>query len=152
MQMFDLLSNAMNPNKIPCNETAPSTANSTPAKQQDIDTIPDLLDVKHNLPNFNLDPIDNFDTIDDNLLAELVHGNSLTTTDQQDQNKITKKPTIQENAVVSEVTVPMQSVKQTPAQYNTQVINDNMPMHNFPCIPSMYFPHSNVTINYNFNN
>ena len=29
---------------------------------------------------------------------------------------------------------------------NTQVINQNIPR-----LPAMYFPHSNVTINYNFN-
>ena len=51
-EMFDSLSNAMKPK---------STGNDTP----------NIEDVQQNLPNFQLDPLD-FDTIDDNLLANLI--------------------------------------------------------------------------------
>ena len=98
-------------------------------------------DIKENLPNFELAEIDNFDTIDDNLLLQLMdQHDKQNTNDNSNNNNNNYQP---ENALVGQPNVP-----QIP-QINTQVINQNVPPQY--CIPAMYFPNSNVTINCNFN-
>ena len=104
------------------------------------DTTPNIQDVKENLPTFNLDPIDD-STIDNTLLQELL-------TDMPQNFDNTNKSNNNSTIVTpkSNVQVP---VTQNNQQFNTQVINQNIPF-GFPCVPAMYFPNSNVTINYNF--
>ena len=87
-EMFDSLSNAMQPKykKIRPKQTAMSTMSVPPNNKQDekndlentkqdqntLQQVPDIIDVKENLPNFNLQPLDNFDTIDDTVLQDLL--------------------------------------------------------------------------------
>ena len=75
-EMFDSLSNAINPAKVQRIENALET----PQKSTN-DTPQDIMDVKQNLPNFNIQPIDEFDTIDDDLFAALVYNTNLTPTE-----------------------------------------------------------------------
>ena len=139
--MFDSLSNAMNPTKIP--QIKQPNATKSQQKDKGNDKTPDLVDVKLNLPNFDLQPIDDFDTIDEELLANLVYD---TNSDDQNQQKTTQNVA----SVLTKTTQTIASSTTTPShQINTQVINQNIPMLNFPHLPPMYFPNSNVTINYN---
>ena len=140
--MFNSLSNAMQPRfkKIKPKPSPSSTVakppEPTPQTPDNQQNIPQLLDVKENLPSFELMPLGALDTIDDAVLADLLNddfefGDSTTgtKTDQNDpkQQQIVANPTI-----------------------NTQVNTINVPMPNMPNIPMMYFPNSSVTINYNF--
>ena len=141
-EMFESLSNAMLPkrahNATTNKQTKPtSTAVSAP---NTCDTTPDIQDVKQNLPTFNLDPIDD-STIDDTLLQELLTNipQNFDNTNNSNNNSAIATPK-------SNVQVP---VTQNNHQFNTQVINQNIPF-GFPRVPAMYFPNSNVTINYNF--
>ena len=135
-EMFDSLSNVMQPtskkNKTP-------TATSAKSNNDDTQT-PDILDVKQNLPNFHLDPID-YDTIDDNLLSNLL------TDFTDDENSNSNNNNNSNQAMVPH---PQNTTSNPNQQFNTQVINQNMPFA-YPNMPTMYFPNSNVTINYNFN-
>ena len=65
-EMFDSLSNAIQPAKKK-REVAEIVSNPTETQGLDI------IDVKQNLPNFNIEPIDEFDTIDDWVLANLLY-------------------------------------------------------------------------------
>ena len=82
-----------------------------------------------NLTDCDFHELDNFDTIDDKVLADLMveHDNNYYKTDQTNTNS---------------TMIPQQN------QINTQVINQNVPPQFH--VPQMYFPQSNVTINYNF--
>ena len=105
-------------------------AKVTPPKQQDIPEIT-VEDVKQNLPNFTLEE---FDTIDDELLANLVYE------EPQEDTNMTSVPS--SNAINTVVT-------STVTNTQSKVLNFNR-MPNLPQMPAMYFPHSAVTINYNF--
>ena len=132
-EMFQSLSNAMLPKKSPTNPT------STIAKLTNMtNTTPDIHDVKQNLPNFTLDPVD-YDTIDDSVLANLLtdFAEDAQNTNSNNNNALSPEPNSN---------VPVTQHKQ---QFNTQVINQNVPF-GIPRMPVMYFPNSNVTINYNF--
>ena len=155
-EMFDSLSNAMNPNKI-------QRTDKSQAKTDDTNDPPDIMDVKLNLPNFNIQEIDEFDTIDDDLLAAIVYDNTNppTTTDIQTVTKESPLKTVttvnHDTSVVASgnkgvINNPNQNQNPQTNQFNTQVITNNMQMRNLARIPAMYFPNSNVTINYNFNN
>ena len=61
-EMFESLSEAMTPYQ--------KRKKLTPAAT--VSTSPEINDVKQNLPTFNIEPIGEFDTIDDNILAELL--------------------------------------------------------------------------------
>ena len=104
---------------------------------------PTLQDVQDNLPNFNLQPLDEFDTIDDNILAELMVNFEQSENVPETQNS---KP-----SVVVPVMSPPPPTHPLPLQnqeINTQF--NTMNQFQMPRIPMMYFPHSNVTFNYNF--
>ena len=92
------------------------------------------------MPSFNLEPTDDFDTIDDSILANLVYDSDLTNENKQNSN--------------NQVAVPQPQNPQNPPTFNTQVntFNQNLAFEQFQRLPQMYFPHSSVTINYNFNN
>ena len=91
-----------------------------------------------NLPEFELKELDNFQTIDDTLLAQIL--------DKHEKENNTKTLNSNSNNNLMEAGVMVHPPMQKNSQINTQVINQNMP----PNFPTMYFPNSNVTINYNF--
>ena len=96
-------------------------------------------DTKENLPTFDLDLINDFDTIDISIFANLVY----------DNNPITNHTDSNAFAIANP--------QNTPQLLNTQTINNTQvnaiktTPQNLPCLPQMYFPHSTVTINYNYN-
>ena len=127
-EMFKSLTEAM--------ETTPKRQRTLPTatvtKPQD-----STHDVKNNIPNFELQELDDFDTIDDNALQELM----IEFENKSDQ-------TTRENQDLNILAPQMSAIARQNHQINTQVNTFNqMP---FPRMPSMYFPNSNVTINYNF--
>ena len=105
-EMFDSLTNAMNPSK---NKKAKVTS---AAGAQDMN----IQDVKSNLPNFDLQEIDNFDTIDDSLLIQLMEDHDKeNTNDNANNNNNVQAP----NALATKgPNAPPMS------QFNTQVINN----------------------------
>ena len=129
-QMFDSLTDAM----LPKEKKIKHQSNKSPAEF-------DIVDVKQNLPNFDLQEIDDFETINDTLLAQI-----LDEQDKENPNNNTDNSNNNNNQI--QPSVPKQVPMQQNSQFNTQVINQNIPP-NFR-LPAMYFPHSNVTINYNF--
>ena len=142
-EMFTSLSNAMQPRlkKIKPKRNATSTIPVPPKDNNDSQNetgtdnkLPDIQDVKENLPNFNLEQMENFDTIDDSVLQDLL-------TDEFNYDNIL----MPSNPPTNPETMP-------PKTINTQVNTFNIPtqMPKMPRMPLMYFPNSTVTINYNF--
>ena len=134
-EMFDSLNKALVPKKA-------KNPTSTVSKQQlesDKETkkTQDIEKVVQNLPNFDLEPIEDFDTIDDSILATLIYN----TSDQNKNNNNSNQKQLEVNPTVP----PLPN----PGILQTQVNNVS---NKFPMTPQMYFPHSNVTINYNFGN
>ena len=123
--MFESLSNAMKPTAKKAKVA--ETVSSPNDKEQDLN----VHDIKQNLPNFQIEPLEDFDTIDDSVLANLIYD-----IDGQDTN-----PPQRPNDT-AKATVPVTT-------QNNQVINYNN-MQNLPRFPAMFFPNSNITINYNF--
>ena len=147
-KMFDSLSNALLPKENSKAIAPKSKPSATVSKTPD---IPDVMDVKANLPTFSIESLDEFDTIDDEILANLLYdipkdSNSNTGDKNDDQTHKTKTDAL----VPTSNNVPQMAHSENPKAYNTQVNTfNNMP--NMPNkVPAMYFPHSNVTINYNF--
>ena len=67
-EMFDSLSSALMPST-----KKPKTSTCTTSTNND-DQIPnDMKDVLVNLPNFDIEPLNDFDTIDDSVLANLIY-------------------------------------------------------------------------------
>ena len=131
-EMFETLTNAMIP-KQKKQKMQESTTNTT--TQQNIT----VQEVKENLPNFNLEPIEEFDTIDDTLLSSII----------LDAERLTSNNM---NTSGTEVAVMSanQEVQQKTPTIGTQVntINNHLPTQlQMQRIPQMFFPHSNVTIN-----
>ena len=128
-EMFDSLTNAMQPKNKKCKPSGqPALANI------------DINDIKHNLPTFDLEVIDDFETIDDTLLVDILNE----TIDKHNNENSNNN----NNQLLTSAPPPIVP------QINTQVINNNNnavtktpPSYR---VPQMYFPHSNVTINYNF--
>ena len=134
-QMFDSLSEAMDAN--------PKRSKSTPSSTVSVPQ-PCIQDVKQNLPNFNLEPLDEFETIDDNILAELMVNFG------KDEENVNKNENVNPNTMVPVTTTPTIAVQKDPPrqQINTQfnTFHQNQMLR----VPTMYFPNSHVTINYNF--
>ena len=149
-EMFDSLSNAMLPtvkkSKHPTSTVTKAIADGQTGQENPID----------NLATFDLDPINDFETLDDNLLANLIYDNPTLTkgSDKENATANINSP----DAIVPKMPQNMVPLAPTTTsanpQINTQVINHNVPTKNvnFPRLPPMYFPNSNVTINYNFGN
>ena len=129
-EMFDSLSNAMLPK---CKKPKKSNPTSTVTKQQDNLQVKD---VKENLPNFDLQQIDDFNTIDDSVLAEIILDAETLTANSDVTDKDTTGKTL---------VAPTQNVQNIQAQFNS--ITNNSP---YPRMPALYFPNPNVTINCNF--
>ena len=131
--MFDTLMNAMIPHK---KEKSDATATISTPPQNDLT----IRDVKENLPNFNLEPIEHFDTIDDAFLSNIIlDAECLNPTGNNSVNSVSAN---------AQITIPTTNVPFNLPNIHTQVNTiNNMQI---PNIPQMYFPHSKVTINYNF--
>ena len=138
-QMFDSLSDAMKlQEKIPKKNTTWTTSKA-----------PSVNEVKSNLPNFNLEAIKDFETIDDNILADLMLEVPMENENQeenQDPNKTTPTPQ-QGNPILIELKNQLQ-MQNYIQEINTQFNNFQIRM---PQMAQMFFPNSNVTINYNYN-
>ena len=87
-----------------------------------------------------LEPIDDWDTIDDELLSNLIYK----TTDQTRKN---------ENSTSTKTVANVKSAKNPPQNVLKSQINTVNTVHKTTTgriLPQMYFPNSNVTINYHF--
>ena len=135
-EMFDSLSNALV--KKTCTVSKPSDTDSQQSNE------PTISDVVQNLPNFALQPLDMYDTIDDSILANLIYDSPNNEGTDKNKQETEKKSETALQVVPQNVNVPA-----LPNATNTQV---NVKNQKFPILPQMYFPHSNVTINYNFGN
>ena len=150
-EMFQSLTNALLPKSSNAIIAPKSNPTATVSKPPDIS---DILDVKANLPTFNLQPIEDFSTIDDDILANLVYDISTEndtnqTNDKDDQNKTVALASTNNVPQVNPQQIAPQTVQTNQSsQYHTQVNTFNNPPNTR--LPQMYFPHSNVTINYNF--
>ena len=141
-EMFDSLSDAIKPKspKIP-----KIKASATVTKQDDIPTPNPNFDINFDLPkdlvdiaDSTLQEIDDFNTIDDEALAHLMSDYDNKNTNNNNPNK-------------TDTTNVTLAVTNSKTQVNN--INQNTPQTNIqrtPKMPFMFFPNSNVTINYNF--
>ena len=118
-EMFDSLANKIqtNPKKIK------TVTVSKPTENKDLP------------PTFDIEPIDDFDTIDNKVLRDLLLDPNAMMTDDSNQNFNNNNDSI----AVSQANNPNQTI-------NRQINTVNQPINRFP---HMYFPNSNVTINYN---
>ena len=135
--MFDALSNAMLPKAKKSKQTQPKNPNKT-AESTITHDVSALQDVQNSLPTFQLNPINDFHTTDDDILANLVYDVPQTMTETNKENSL-------------QTVLPAMPLAAS-NQRNTQVKNHNMnnPQFNFPMLLQMYFQNSSVTINYNF--
>ena len=136
-EMFDSLNQALGHKHRKIENKSPAATVSVPLPTNEIQ----INDIKENLPNFNIVPFDDFQTIDDAELANII-------LDAEQLTGTSPQTTKQTDAQL----VPTNTVPQLPAsttsnfQTTLNTINNNP----IPRVPYMYFPHSNVTINYNF--
>ena len=131
-EMFSSLTNALTPqHKKPKISKPVETVTSVNVQNTDQNSE----EFKFDFPTFDIQPVSDYNTIDDDLLLQIVKE-----TEEADQMTHAQLPT-NNNAIAT--------TRQNVTTNNTQVINQTMP--NMPKLPAMYFPNSNVTINYNFN-
>ena len=125
-EMFDSLCNAMVPaTKVKKSKTATGNVTSTVTKETENDIT--VTDVKQNLPNFDLNPLD-YDTIDDSVLANLLDNfeqNDLNTNNNNNQgNQVVTAPVATCNTAQNQ----MQCQIPQNQHFNTQVINQIYPL------------------------
>ena len=97
-----------------------------------------IVGVKHNLQNIELKEIDEFETIVDTLLGQILDEH-----DKENSKDVTNSNNNNNQMEASAISYP-------PMQQNSQINNKNLPANfRFPG-RSMFFSHSNVTINYNW--
>ena len=136
--MFQTLSSAMLPKVKKQKLTATVTTKTDEQKTPNF---------KLDIPNIDLEPIEDYNTIDDNLLQEL-----LTDMPMETENR---DPNIQ-NAVVAQSKNITPANLQNGQNFNTQIntVNNQMQMpvipNSIPPMANMSFTNSTVTINYNF--
>ena len=135
-EMFNSLTSALTPQakKPKMTNKSPTPAATAPNPNPILPL--DVNDTNINLPNFQLEPLTDFETIDDDLLLQIVRE-----TERNENSATYSNPNDTNGQVVA--IPPGKNVTN-----NTQVINQTMP--NLPRLPPMYFPNSTVTINYNF--
>ena len=146
-EMFQSLSDAMLPKSK--KSKPPNATNATASCSTEPNTVT-LADVQNDLPNFTLQPIDEIETIDDSLLTNLIYD-----IPNETENNDPNEQILEENAVAVQNQTPQNITPNFPLQPKTpkKTINtqfntiNNQAMQHFP---AMYFPNSNVTINYNF--
>ena len=148
-EMFNSLNDAIVPKKS--RKILPKTPSATVPKAPEIPTIsdnntvkvdtpgvvPNVYDVKQNLPMFDLMQMGDIETIDDAVLQDLLNNDldfSVTNT-----NKTDSQPDQKQESLVSNKTI------------NTQVNTINVPPEPVHKVPLTYFQNSSVTINYNYN-
>ena len=136
-QMFDSLSNAMLPKTKQKKLNPQAVATVTNSDQND----KQLQDINLNWPNFDLQPIDDFSTIDDEELANLVYDTTSLETEQK-ENQTTNNTAVTAYKAQNEFQLQGLNILQINTQVNT--------INTTPCMPYLYFPNSNITINYNF--
>ena len=86
-------------------------------------------------------------TTDDDLLANLMYEPQ-----NSDQNDSKVENTMQVKCQLPTPSSPQILQTKQNTQNNQQVNVQNIQNQCFPIMPQLYFPHSNVTINYNFGN
>ena len=142
-EMFDSLTNAMHPKqkkaKTVAKPPSPKQASNAPSN---IDI--DIHDIKDNLPRFDLQEIYDFDTIDHSLLVQIITEE----TDKENSNKKTNQQVATTPQGIHQMAI--NSPKNSAIQQQTQQINNQFNMPPQFHFPGMFFPNSNVTINYNF--
>ena len=131
------LSNAIIPKKVKTTTQPVSTVTSDQNDKA-------LQETELNLPNFDLEQINDFSTIDNEELAKLMYE---VPNDQTDKNEKENTMTLatKPQTVTGYNPINQQQIQVNPPQINTQVNTIN----NTPSMPYLYFPNSNVTINYN---
>ena len=156
-EMFDTLQNAMLPKSFKFRKIAPAPP-PTISKAQEQNTTPndklDVADVKENLPTFDLQSLDDC-PIDDKFLSNLMDELEKQEKNQQPQPNETQN--IQHNKQNNEnkeqnktqSALEIQPLMPQPNITNNQINTFNQ-MQTMPRVPPMFFPHSNVTINYNY--
>ena len=124
-EMFTSLSKAITPK-------TPSAVLVEKSPKQDLVTLPE---------DMQLESLDDWNTIDDEVLSKLIY--DMTVQVQSDVQIENQDP----KTAPATSTVTAENVqKQVKTQFNT--INNTT---KGPLLPHMYFPNSNITINYNFN-
>ena len=121
--MFTSLSNAITPKSIPAG----------PVNNPNADDVALPEDMK-------LEPLEDWDTIDDDLLSKLIYD----TTVQVQKDVQTDEPK-NDNKQLTPAEPCKNTQNPVQAQFNT--INNTTKGQ---LLPQMYFPNSNVTINYHF--
>ena len=107
------------------------------------------------LPNFDLVPVDFDDTFDDDLLLKVLDNSEQQLL--QDLNIVPSTNYPNKENTDTEAVIPNNANVIT-KMTNTHNVNINVPTTSYqiqkaprmPMIPGLYFPNSNVTINYNF--
>ena len=105
------------------------------------ETVPKQTENIVDLPeDMKLEAIDDWDTIDDKMLSKII----------QETSENVQNNDVQQDDPKTSATVPVENAKQ-PAQNQIQAnfntINNTSKRQ---VLPHMYFPNSNVTINYHF--
>ena len=153
-EMCDSLSNALLPKRQKLNQQATCTVSVNPQETNtdSVDRVTentsDVKYVANNLPSFNIDPIEDFSTIDDTILANILYE-----TDQNVNNNNgndTQTDTTQVATIPQTMPVPVSTSTPTKLTLNPQFTANSVTNNTFPTLPQMYFPNSSVTINYNF--
>ena len=136
-EMSETLTNALQPkhHKLPPSSTVTTEKNDEK----------DVQNFMSNLPNFDIQEVDDFDTIDDSVLANLIYD-----TDENSSNNNSNLQQAVATVPNNPVSMPVEfQVKSNPTG-NQITSNVNTVTNKFPILPQMYFPNSTVTINYNF--
>ena len=141
-EMFQYLSDSINPQQNIKKQKSATISINPDNKHSDTTLTTQNLDQGTilDLPNMQLQEINNFDTIDDDLLANMLYK---TEKENCDQNKQIQGPTTDIVDSGTKNQINFNTVNNNPIS-----LQQNVP--NMPKLPPMYFPHSNVTINYNF--
>ena len=139
-EMSDALSNRLNSRKIPPTSTVsvPPTEQTEKFETINFDDIVDFIPIDNNADDFDIT----------NVLSEVSNReeNVAKTSEIAIQSEKAMAPIQQNIPVMPQVQVP--NIAFTPQNNIMNVTQAN----SFPLIPQMYFPNSNVTINYNINN
>ena len=127
----------------------PKKPEQTPTCTVSVNPDSDIKDVTLNLPSFDVFPVEDYDTIDDTVLAQIVYDTE--NAEQIDKNTNQNNSNDTEAVPVQTPCLPL-AVHPNSLEHNVQKNTQNTKITNnkYPILPQMYFPNSNVTINYNF--
>ena len=133
--MFQTLSSALTPKAKKPKITATVTSDTDSKTDSKLDNI----DI--NFPTFQLEEMDQFDTLDDAILQDLLSDMPYETENIN--------PNVNALAVQNPINSPVNPPKTKNIQQNT-VTNTVNNQNRYPRMPQMVFNNSNITINYNF--